>query len=76
MGQGVQDKPFFMNNLKLFGKNEEQLDSLVNTVNICIDIGVEFGLRQCGILTLKRGKVVRSDRKEFLNCEVMGNEEI
>ena len=48
-----------MDDLKLFGKNEEQIDSLVNTVNICtIDIGMEFRLRKCGILTLKRRKVV------------------
>ena len=58
MGQeGVQDKPsFFMDDLKLFGKNEEQISSLVTTVNICSgDIGMEFGLTKCGILTLKRG---------------------
>ena len=54
------DHLFFMGYLTLFGKNEEQIDSLVNTVNICSgDIGMESGLRKCGILTLKREKVVR-----------------
>ena len=63
---------FFMDDLKLFGKNEDQIDSLVNTVNICSgDIGMEFGLRKCGILTLKRGKVVRSEGIELPSGEVM-----
>ena len=53
---GKKESSFFMDDLKLFCKNEEQIDSLVNTVNICSgDIGMEFGLRKCGILTLKRG---------------------
>jgi len=40
----------FMDDLKLFGKSHSQIDSLVNTV----DIGMEFGIKMCGVLVLKR----------------------
>ncbi len=62
----------FMDDLKLFGKNEEQIDSLVNTVHVfSTDIGMEFGLRKCGVLTLKRGKIARCEGIELPNGEVM-----
>ncbi|CAB4009493.1 Hypothetical predicted protein [Paramuricea clavata] len=50
----------FMDDLKLFGKNKEQIDSLVKTVHIVSkDIGMEFGIKKCGImLVMKRGKIV------------------
>ena len=51
-----------MDNLKLFVKNVDQIDSLVNTVRIFSeDIKMEFGLSKCGVLIMKRGKVVESD---------------
>ena len=50
----------FMDDLKLFAKNEDQIDSLVNTVKIFSeDIKMEFGLPKCGVLIMKRGKVVK-----------------
>ena len=53
----------FMDDLKLFAKNVDQTDSLVNTVRIFSeDIKMEFGVSKCGVLTMKRGKVVKSDR--------------
>ena len=62
----------FMDDLKLFGKNEEQIDSLVNTVHIfSTDIGMEFGLRKCGVVTLKRGKLARCEGIELPDGEVM-----
>ncbi|CAB3978867.1 Hypothetical predicted protein [Paramuricea clavata] len=49
----------FMDDLKLFGKNKEQIDSLVKTVHIVSkDIGMEFGIKKCGMLVMKRGKIV------------------
>ena len=52
----------FMDDLKLFAKNVDQIDSLVNTVRIFSeDIKMEFGLSKCGVLIMKRGKVVESD---------------
>ena len=52
----------FMDDLKLFAKNVDQIDSLVNTVRLFSeDIKMEFGLSKCGVLIMKRGKVVESD---------------
>ena len=62
----------FMDDFKLFAKNEEQIDTLVGTVHVfSTDIGMEFGMRKCGILTMKRGKVVRSEGLKLPNNEVM-----
>ena len=48
-----------MDDLKLYGKDERQIDSLVNTVQVFSDdIGMKFGLKKCGVLVMKRGKVV------------------
>ena len=39
----------FMDDLKLFGKNEDQLDNLVNIAGtFSWDIKMEFGLPKCG----------------------------
>ena len=52
-----------MDDLKLFGKREEQTDTLVRTVHVFSnDIGIEFGMKNCGIPTMKRGKVVGCKR--------------
>ena len=51
----------FMDDLKLFAKSNDQIDSLVNTVyNFTQDIGMEFGIKKCGVLVLKRGKVEKA----------------
>ena len=42
----------FVDNLKLFGKRVDQIDSLVQTVfTFSKDIGMEFGLKKCGVVT-------------------------
>ena len=47
---------FFMNDLKLFGKSEDQIDSLVQTVQLLSkDIRMEFGLKKCSVLSSDRG---------------------
>lgn len=51
-----------MDDLKLFAKSEEQIDTLVRTFHVfSTDIGMESGMKKCGILTMKRGKVVRCE---------------
>ena len=51
----------FMDDLKLFGKSHAQIDSLVNTVfAFSQDIGMEFGIKKCGLLVMKRGKLDKS----------------
>ena len=51
-----------MDDLKLFTKSKNQIDSLVQTVHIFSeDIGMQFGIKKCGVLIMERGKVVRID---------------
>ena len=62
----------FMDGLKLFFKSEEQMDTLVRTVYVFnTDIGMEFGMKKCGVLTMKRGKVVRCEGIKSPNSEVI-----
>ena len=62
----------FMDDLKLFGKSEDQIDSLVQTVFIFSeDIGMEFGLKKCGVVILKKGKLVKFDEIHLPNQEIM-----
>ena len=52
----------FMDDLKVYGKNKDEVDGLVNTVRIFSeDIGMKFGIKKCAVLILKRGKVCSSD---------------
>ena len=47
-----------MDDLKLFAKPSDQIDSLVNTVyTFSEDTGMEFGIKKCGFLVFKQGKV-------------------
>ena len=51
-----------MDDFKLFGKTESQLDTLLNTVHIFSQyIKMEFGISKCGILLTKRGKLAKID---------------
>ena len=64
----------FMDDLKLFAKNEDQIDNLVNTVRIFSeDIKMEFGLPKCGVLIMKRGKVVKSEGISMPDGKMMKN---
>ena len=56
-----------MDDLKLFAKSKDQIYSLVNTVyTFSEDIGMEFGIKKCEVLVLKRGKVDKA-RSRGLN---------
>ena len=51
----------FMDDLKLYGRTEKGLDSLVQT--ICVfskDIGMEFGIEKCAMLVIENRKIVKS----------------
>ena len=62
----------FMDDLKLFGKSDGQIDSLVQTVfTFSEDIGMEFGLKKCGVVILKKGKLVRFDGIHLPNQEII-----
>ena len=52
----------FMDDLKLYGNDERQIDSLINTVRfLSDDIRMAFGLKKCAVVVMKRGKVVKYD---------------
>ena len=51
-----------MDDFKLFGKTENQIDSLINSVHMfSVDVGMEFGIKKCGCLISKRGNVVATE---------------
>ena len=57
-----------MDDLKLHAKDEKQLDSLVNTVQIfSLGIGMGFGIDKCGILVMKRGRYKKSEGIKLSN---------
>ena len=52
----------FMDDLKLYTKSEELTNMFVRTVYVfSTDISVKFGIKKCGILTMKRSKIVKSE---------------
>ena len=62
----------FMDDLKLYAKSEEQANTLVRTVYVfSTNIAMKFGIKKCGILTMKRGKIVKSERIKLADGEVM-----
>ena len=62
-GKGMINHLLFMVDLKKpYGKNENQVDSLVPSVRIVAeDMPMEFGIPRCAILFMKRGKVFQSE---------------
>ena len=61
-----------MDDLKLHVKSEEQRNTLVRTVHVfSTDIGMEFEIKKRGILTVKKGKIVKSEGIKLADGEVM-----
>ena len=47
----------YMDDIKLFAKNEKELETLIHEVRIYSqDIGMEFGIEKCAMLVMKNGK--------------------
>ena len=62
----------FMDDLKLYGRKEEELERLVEIVHIYSkDVGIEFGLDKCGMLVFRKSVKVRSVGIELLDGEVI-----
>ena len=52
----------FMDDLKLFSKSKNQIDSLIQTVHIFSeDIGMQFEIKKCGVLIMERRKGIKTD---------------
>ena len=55
-----------MDDIKLFAKNEKELETLIHAVRIYNqDIGMEFGIEKCAMLLMKSGKQHMTDRMEL-----------
>ena len=62
----------FMDDLKLYSRNEKGLDSLVKTVRVFSeDIGMEFGIEKRAMLVMEKGKIVRSVGLELPDSKVI-----
>ena len=58
----------YMDDIKLFAKNEKELETLIYTVRIYSqDIGMEFCIEKCALLVMKSGKRHLTDRIELAN---------
>ena len=72
LGKVKVNNLLFMDDLKLFGKNENEIESLLSTVHdISVDIRMEFGIQKCGVLVMKRGKIVKSQGIKLRDGEVV-----
>ena len=60
--------------MKLFENNEDQTDSLMQTLQwLSEDIGMAFGLKKCSLLVMKRaGKKIRFECITLLDGRIMG----
>ena len=64
---------FFMDDLKLYGKNEKEIDSLIKTKWQCSeDIKMEFGILKCAMVSLQRGRKTRWEGIQLPNGEEIG----
>ena len=62
----------YMDDLKLFGQSERDIESLVNAAHrFSCDIGMRFGIEKCGVIVMKRGKMVTCDGIELPDGEKM-----
>ena len=58
----------YMDNIKLYAKNEKGLETVIHTVRIYSqDIGMEFGIEKCAMLVIKSGKRHRTVGIELPN---------
>ena len=62
----------FMDDLKLYSRNEKGLDSLVQTVRVFSeDIGMEFVIKKWAMLVMEKGKIVKSVGMELPGGKVI-----
>ena len=62
----------FMDDLKSYGSNEKEAERLTNIVRVFTeDIKMEFGIKECAHITLKRGKVVSKGGMELTSGDII-----
>ena len=65
-----------MDDLKLYASNEKSLESLIQTVFVFSnDIGMEFRVKKCAVLIMKKGMMANSDRIALHNKTMKGLKE-
>ena len=58
----------YMDDIKLFAKNEKELVTLIHAVRIhSRDTGIEFGIEKCAMQVMKTGKQHLTDGMELPN---------
>ena len=58
----------YMDDIKLFAKNDKELETRINTVRIYSrDIGMKFDIEKCSMLVMKSGKQQLTDGMELPN---------
>ena len=63
----------FMDDIKLYGKNVKEIDSLIKTVwQRSEDIKMEFGILKCAVVSLQRGRKTRWEGVQLPNGEEIG----
>ena len=64
----------FMDDLKLYSRNEKGLNSLVQTVSVFSeDVGMEFGIEKCAMLAMQRINILKLVRIELPNGKVINS---
>ena len=64
----------FMDDLKLCAKSEEHTNTFVRTVHVfSTHIDMEFGIKKCGILIMKKGKIVKKKGIKLLRTNAIKN---
>ena len=72
LGDGKINHFFFMEDLKVYGKNKAEIESLVSTVQlISQDIGMAFGIKKCRAVMLKQGKLYKSKGIKLINGKMI-----
>ena len=60
----------FMDDLKLYGKSENEIKRLVSTVEVFSqDIGIGFGIKKCGVIIMNKGNVTSTGGVELPSGE-------
>ena len=61
-----------MDDLKVYGKDKAEIESLISTVQlISQDIGIEYGIKKCGVVVLKRGEVCKGEGIKSINRQTI-----
>ena len=61
-----------MDDLKVYGKDKAEIEILVSTVQlISQDIGMEFGIKICGVVVLKRRKLCKREGIKLINGQTI-----